>query len=57
MLKRPARPEEIASCILFLASDEASYVTAANLMADGGMSAVDPDSLNAWLQTGANPKV
>ena len=56
MLKRPARPEEIANCILFLASDEASYVTAANLMADGGISAVDPDSLNAWLQTGANPK-
>ncbi len=56
MLKRPARPEEIANCILFLASDEASYVTAANLMADGGISVVDPDSLNAWLQTGANPR-
>ncbi len=55
MLKRPARPEEIASCILFLASDEASYVTAANLMADGGMSAVDPDSLQSFLQQGANP--
>ena len=54
MLKRPARPEEIANCILFLASDEASYVTAANLMADGGISVVDPDSLNAWLQTGVS---
>lgn len=54
MMKRPARPEEIANCILFLASDEASYVTAANLMADGGISVVDPDSLNAWLQTGVS---
>ncbi len=55
MLKRPARPEEIANCILFLASDEASYVTAANLLADGGMSAVDPDSLQSFLQQGRNP--
>ena len=47
MLKRPARPEEIANCILFLASDEASYVTAANLMVDGGVTGVDPDARNA----------
>ena len=26
MLKRPAEPPEIAACVLFLASDEASYV-------------------------------
>jgi len=36
MIKRMAEPREIAYAILFLASDESSFITAENLMVDGG---------------------
>lgn len=41
-LGRVGTADEVVSCALFLASDEASYVTGANLMVDGGWSAVLP---------------
>jgi NAD(P)-dependent dehydrogenase (short-subunit alcohol dehydrogenase family) len=41
-MDRMGKPEEIANGILFLASDEASYVTAAELLIDGGMFNAPP---------------
>ncbi len=40
MLKRPGRAEEVAAAILYSASDDASYVTGALLLVDGGMTAL-----------------
>lgn len=38
-MNRAGRPEEVAEAILFLLSDQASFITGANLVVDGGMMA------------------
>lgn len=42
-LKRIGSPQDIANAALFLASDEASYITGIDLLVDGGMSAAFPE--------------
>jgi len=39
ILGRPAQPEEVSNVVLFLASDEASFVTGAEYVVDGGYTA------------------
>ena len=36
---RLGRPEDVASAVVFLASDDASFITGENLMVDGGWMA------------------
>jgi 3-oxoacyl-[acyl-carrier protein] reductase len=37
--RRAGRPEDVAACVRFLASEQAGYVTGATLYVDGGLSA------------------
>jgi NAD(P)-dependent dehydrogenase (short-subunit alcohol dehydrogenase family) len=38
-MRRLGQPAGMAACVMFLASDLASYVTGAALVADGGLTA------------------
>jgi len=37
IVKRDGKPEDISACVVYLASDEAEYVTGQVLSVDGGL--------------------
>lgn len=43
LLGRVANPEEVASAVLFLCSDEASFITGTDICVDGGYTAMGPE--------------
>lgn len=43
MLGRAADPSEVASAVLFLCSDEASFITGTDICVDGGYTAMGPE--------------
>jgi NAD(P)-dependent dehydrogenase (short-subunit alcohol dehydrogenase family) len=44
-LRRGGRPEELAAVCVFLASPDASFVTGATVLADGGTMALNPGAV------------
>jgi uncharacterized protein (TIGR02246 family) len=48
LAERTADPSEVAQAIVFLVSDEASYVNGADLRVDGGMLAMGPEGSTAF---------
>lgn len=44
-LGRMAEPDEVASAVMFLASEEAAFITGGDLLIDGGYAALGPEGL------------
>lgn len=49
VLSRPATPEEIAKPMLFLASDDAAYITGTSLVVDGGWEITGYPDLSKYM--------
>ncbi len=53
-MKRAARPDEVARAVLFLASEEVSYITAADLAVDGGATSIGLARVRALMEQDHN---
>lgn len=53
-MKRPSRPDEVAQAVLFLASDEASYVNATEIVVDGGAVSIGLPRVRVLLESDYN---
>jgi 3alpha(or 20beta)-hydroxysteroid dehydrogenase len=49
-LKRASRPDEVAQAVLFLASDQSSYVNAAEIVVDGGAVSIGMPRVRTLLE-------
>ena len=56
-LKRASRPDEVAQAVLFLASEDASYINAAEIVVDGGAVSIGLPRVRTLLEEDYNKGV
>ena len=49
LLRRVANPEEVAAAVMFLCSDDASFITGTDICVDGGYTAMGPEQAVAAI--------